>query len=93
MALALAVSLVFVVVGAVLLVIGGTLATAIAMALLGFAGVIWVSMAFFAVGRSEDREREAGAAAATAPPPPDEKERTGPVHKEERPDHRFRRRP
>jgi hypothetical protein len=94
MTLALAASLVFVVAGAVLLVIGGTVATAIAMALLGFAGVIWVSMAFFAVGRSEDREREAAASAAAVPPPPVEKEHgKGPVHKEERPDHRFRRRP
>ena len=93
MTLALAASLAFVVAGAVLLVIGGTLATAIATALLGFAGVIWVSMAFFAVGRSEDREREAAAAAAVPAPPVEEERGKGPVHKEERPDHRFRRRP
>ena len=57
MTLALVVSLVLVAGGAVLLVVGGTLANAVAASLLGFAGVIWVSMAFFAVGRSEDRER------------------------------------
>jgi hypothetical protein len=88
MTLALAVSLALVVVGGVLLVVGGTVATAVAMALLGFAAVIWVSLAFFAVGRSEDRERAARAMPDEPPP-----ERTGPVHKEDKGPARFRRRP
>ena len=89
MTLALVVSLVFVAAGGVLLVVGGTVATAVALSLLGFAGVIWVSMAFFAVGRSEDRERQASA----APEVRDEKPRGGPVHKEQEHRARFRRRP
>jgi hypothetical protein len=98
--LALVISLVFVLAGGVLLVLGGTVATAIAMSLLGFAGVIWVSLAFFAVGRSEDRDREASQAGGAARSGPEadprsepEAERPGPVHKEPRPDHHFRRRP
>jgi hypothetical protein len=91
--LALVVSLVLVVAGGVLLVVGGTLATAIAMSMLGIAGVIWVSLAFFAVGRSEDREREASAAAAARAAAAEQKPGPGPVHSDERPDHRFRRRP
>jgi hypothetical protein len=90
MTLALVVSLVFVAAGGVLLVVGGTVATAVALSLLGFAGVIWVSMAFFAVGRSEDREREASAAARAEP---GAEEPRGPVHKEDEHGPRFRRRP
>jgi hypothetical protein len=91
MTLALVVSLVLVLAGGVLLVVGGTLATAIAISLLGFACVIWVSLAFFAVGRSEDRDREASAAAAAARLA--EEEPDAAPHKAERPEHRFRRRP
>jgi len=91
--LALVASLVFVVVGGALLVMGGTLATAVALALLGFAAVIWVSLAFFAVGRSEDREREAATAARAQAAVPDPPVTSGPEHTEPRPGQRFRRRP
>jgi hypothetical protein len=62
---------------AILLVIvsSSTVARALALALFGIAGVIAVSLVFFAVGRSEDEER-----AAQAPPPP-------PPPKPPRPDH------
>jgi hypothetical protein len=93
MTLALVVSLIFVAAGGVLLVIGGTVATAVALSLLGFAGVIWVSMAFFAVGRSEDREREASATRDAGPERPADPPRGGPVHREEERRARFRRRP
>ena len=47
--------------GVVVLALGGgaTAAVAAGMALLGLAGVYLVSLAFYAVGRSEDRERAA----------------------------------
>src|SRR3954447_14553121 len=99
MTLALVVSLVFVLAGGALLVVGSTVATAIGMALLGFAGVIWVSLAFFAVARSEAREREASAAPAAArlaeaqaEAEPDRPAK-GPPHSDERHGARFRRRP
>jgi hypothetical protein len=50
-------------VGAVFLILGGRTGEAIGIALVGFAVVGAVSLAFFAVGRSEDRERD-------QPPPP-----------------------
>jgi hypothetical protein len=42
---------------AVALVTDGTVATAVALALAGFAGVLVTSAAFLVVGRSEDAER------------------------------------
>jgi hypothetical protein len=42
---------------AVALAADGTAATAVALALLGFAGVLVTSAAFLAVGRSEDAQR------------------------------------
>jgi hypothetical protein len=42
----------------VLAVASGTLATAIAIGLFSVAGVLAMLAAFYAVGRSEDRERE-----------------------------------
>jgi hypothetical protein len=55
-----------VVLGAILAVVGlallaaqiGTVATATGAALFGIGGVLLISAAFYAVGRSEDRERE-----------------------------------
>jgi hypothetical protein len=44
---------------AVLLLASGTTATAVALGLFGVAGVLAMSAAFYYVGRSEDREREA----------------------------------
>jgi hypothetical protein len=51
------------VVGAVVAMLGGTAGEAVGIALVGFAVVGAVSLAFFAVGRSEDRERD------QSPPP------------------------
>jgi hypothetical protein len=45
-------------VGAVFLIVGGRAGEAIGIALIGFAAVGAVSLAFFAVGRSEDRDRD-----------------------------------
>jgi hypothetical protein len=45
---------------------GSTAGTAVAVALVGFAGVVAVALVFYAVGRSEDRDR---ALHAPAPPP------------------------
>ena len=59
-------------VGAVLIIIGGTVAVAIGVACFGIAAVGAVSLAFFAVGRSEDEaraEEEAQRSAATERPP------------------------
>jgi hypothetical protein len=42
---------------AIALATDGTAATAVALALLGFAGVLVTSAAFLAVGRSEDAQR------------------------------------
>jgi hypothetical protein len=49
--------------GAVLLAVAGSsiAATVVAIVLMGSAAVIAVSLVFYAVGRSEDREREATA--------------------------------
>jgi hypothetical protein len=44
-----------------------TVATSIAIALIGCAAVGAVSLAFYAIGEAEDRER-----ATSAPPPPEE---------------------
>src|SRR3954447_11815816 len=98
MTLALVGSLVLVLAGAALLVVGGTAATAVAMSLLGFAAVIWVSLAFFAVGRSEDRDRAARTAPAVPDPEPEPEraphpQRGGAAHKEDERRARFRRRP
>ncbi len=52
---------------AVLLIWGGTtVATAVAMTLIGIACVVADALVFLAVGRSEDEERR-----ASEPPPPD----------------------
>lgn len=45
-------------VGAVVAIVGGTTGEAIGIVLVGCAVVGAVSLAFFAVGRSEDRERD-----------------------------------
>jgi hypothetical protein len=45
---------------------GSTAGTAVALALIGLAGVVAVSLVFFAVGRSEDAAR-----AASRPPEPE----------------------
>lgn len=51
------------VVGAVVAIVAGdsTAGTAVAIALIGCAGVGAVSLAFLAIGRAEDREREQAA--------------------------------
>jgi hypothetical protein len=50
--------IVLLVAGAIVLAVaGGTTAEAVAMVLLGVGGVLLVSAAFYAVGRSEDEER------------------------------------
>jgi hypothetical protein len=46
--------------GVVIAVLGGTVAKAAGLGLAGVAAVGAVSLAFFAVGRSEDRERDGG---------------------------------
>ena len=45
-------------VGAVVAIVGGTIGEAIGLGLIGIAVVCAVSLAFYAVGRSEDRERD-----------------------------------
>jgi hypothetical protein len=67
--------------GAAIVLFGGdsTAATAVGVALLGFAGVAAMALVFYAVGRAEDRDRAAAefarraaareAAAAPEPPP------------------------
>jgi uncharacterized SAM-binding protein YcdF (DUF218 family) len=57
-----------------LIVSSATVARALAFALIGVAGVIAVSLVFFAVGRSEDEER------AAQPPPPPPKPKPPPDH-------------
>ena len=50
--------IVLLVAGAIVLAVAGsTITEAVAMALLGVGGVLLVSAAFYAVGRSEDEER------------------------------------
>jgi hypothetical protein len=68
--------------GAAVVLFGGgsTAATAVGVALLGFAGVAAMALVFYAVGRAEDRDRAAAEfarraaarAAAGAPEPPTE---------------------
>jgi hypothetical protein len=60
-----------VVAGIVALAVGGdsTVVKATSVALLGVACVIAISLAFFAVGRAEDLEREASAPPPEEPPP------------------------
>ena len=55
-------ALAFVVAGMVVLAIGGNAiaADAIALALMGIAGVLAVAVVFFEIGASEDRDRRAG---------------------------------
>jgi hypothetical protein len=55
-------ALVLFVAGLVVLAIGGdgVVADAIALALLGVAGVLAVAVVFFEIGASEDRDRRAG---------------------------------
>ena len=67
---------------AIVLVIvsSSTVARALALALFGIAGVIAVSLVFFAVGRSEDDER-----AAQAPPPPSHPDHERPALQRRRP--------
>ena len=58
-------------IGAVVALVAGdsTVATAVAIALIGCAAVGAVSLAFFAIGEAEDREREES---APRPEPPEE---------------------
>jgi hypothetical protein len=60
------------VLGLVLIVVGGDVLIPIGIVLMGGAAVGAVSLGFFAVGRSEDRAREAEAAARGQQPPPAE---------------------
>ena len=61
-------------VGAVLIIIGGTALVAIGVACFGIAAVGAVSLSFFAVGRSEDEARAEEEARRSAPAdrPPEE---------------------
>ena len=57
--MAVAAAAVLAIAGLVLLAVtGGTAATGVAIGLLSVAGVVAISAAFYAVGRSEDAERE-----------------------------------
>jgi uncharacterized membrane protein YuzA (DUF378 family) len=59
--LAACVGVVALVAGIVLLVVGeGTLASTVAAALLGLAGIAFVALVFLLVGESEDRDRRNG---------------------------------
>jgi hypothetical protein len=64
------------VVGLGLILLGGDVLIPIGIVLMGGAAVGAVSLGFFAVGRSEDRAREAEAA-ARRPQPPGESEAPG----------------
>ena len=57
--------------GLVLVLVGGDVLVPIGIALVGMAAVGAVSLGFFAVGRSEDRAREAEAAARNPQPEPE----------------------
>jgi hypothetical protein len=57
------------VLGLVLILVGGDVLIPIGIVLMGGAAVGAVSLGFFAVGRSEDRAREAEAAARQSQPP------------------------
>jgi hypothetical protein len=65
--------------GLVLILVGGDVPIPVGIAFMGGAAVGAVSLGFFAIGRSEDRAREAEAAARQPQPPPgpDEAERPG----------------
>jgi hypothetical protein len=58
------------VLGLLLILVGGDVLIPIGIVLMGGAAVGGVSLGFFAVGRSEDRAREAEAAARGPQPPP-----------------------
>ena len=63
-------SLVFIaVLGLLLILVGGDIVIPIGIVLMGGAAVGAVSLAFYAVGRSEDRAREAETAARQPQPP------------------------
>ena len=74
------------VVGLVLILAGGEILIPIGIVLMGSATVGAVSLGFYAVGRSEDRAREAEEAARGPQPPPPPGDgritarRPGPVH-------------
>jgi len=71
-------SLVFLaVLGLLLILVGGDITIPIGIVLMGGAAVGAVSLGFYAVGRSEDRAREAEAAARQPPPPAPDAERPG----------------
>jgi hypothetical protein len=61
------------VIGLVLGIAGGGTLDVVGFALVGLAAVGGVSLAFFAVGRSEDRAREAEARAREPRPDPEER--------------------
>jgi hypothetical protein len=63
--------------GLVLILVGGDVLIPIGIVLMGGAAVGAVSLGFFAVGRSEDRAREAEAAARAPQPPAPDAERPG----------------
>jgi hypothetical protein len=63
--------------GLVLILVGGDALIPIGIVLMGGAAVGAVSLVFFAVGRSEDRAREAEAAARAPEPPQPNGERPG----------------
>ena len=64
-------SLVFIaLLGLLLILVGGDITIPIGIVLMGGAAVGAVSLGFYAVGRSEDRAREAEAAAREPQPPP-----------------------
>jgi hypothetical protein len=65
------------VLGLVCVIFGGDILDPIGIVLAGAAAVGGVSLAFYAVGRSEDRAREAEAAAREPQPPVPEAERPG----------------
>ena len=84
-------------VGAIVALAAGdsTVATALAIALIGCAAVGAVSLAFFAIGEAEDREREASRPPEPEPEPPpaDPHPRTlglGPERRARRPPRRPR---
>jgi uncharacterized membrane protein YuzA (DUF378 family) len=64
-----AIPAVLVIAGVVVAVLAGgsTAGTAVAVTLVGIAAVVAVSLVFYAVGRSEDREREREAATGRRP--------------------------
>jgi hypothetical protein len=63
--------------GLVLILVGGDVPIPVGIAFMGGAAVGAVSLGFFAIGRSEDRAREAEAAARDPQPPEPNGERPG----------------